>query len=363
MTEELRKFLFSVFVLLMAFSVVVAPFLVVKTVDAQEDSWITLESMPTARSGHKIAVVDGKIYVMGGSFGRGPLGNNEVYTPITKTWVTKNPILTPRSSFGIAVVGDWIYVIGGGVTGWVNSSINEAYNCQTDSWETKTQMPTSRAFNVAHEVDGKIYVMAGCTFPHPSFPNLCNKTEIYDPLTDSWTTGAPMPNYEGLGMPEDMASSVSENKIYIIYEDTLYIYNVETNSWSFGPEIPTRVRGKAACFTKGVFAPKRLHVIGLDLHYVYNPETDNWTTATPMPNSRYFTQIGVVDDVLYAIGGGIGDPLGSPGVGYESTNANEKYAPAGYIPEFPSWAILPLIFVATLVGVIVRNKIGERCLE
>jgi hypothetical protein len=33
------------------------------------------------------------------------------------------------------------------------------------------------------------------------------------------------------------------------------------------------------------------------------------------------------------------------------------------IPEFPSWTIIPLLIVATLVGVIVRNKIGERCLE
>ena len=30
------------------------------------------------------------------------------------------------------------------------------------------------------------------------------------------------------------------------------------------------------------------------------------------------------------------------------------------IPEFPSWAILPLLIVVTLVGVLIRNKIKKR---
>jgi len=33
------------------------------------------------------------------------------------------------------------------------------------------------------------------------------------------------------------------------------------------------------------------------------------------------------------------------------------------IPEFPSWIILPLFFVATLVGVTIRNKLGKKGLE
>jgi hypothetical protein len=342
MKKGTNKFLVSTLVLLLAISVVAAPFLLIEKVYAEEDgSWTTLEPMPVARSEHRIAVVDDEIYVMGGA-------RVDVYNPVTDTWVTKNGIPTPRTSFGMAVVGNWIYVIGGTVvTGNPTTRVNEAYNYLTDAWETKTQMPTDRTFIVAHAVDGKIYVMAGCTWPHPSFPTLCNKTEIYDPSTDSWTTGAPMPNYTGLGMPEHMASAVLNNKIYIIFEETLYIYNVDTDSWSFGADLPTRLRGAAACFTTGLFAPKRLHVTGLDLHYVYDPETDSWSSATPVPNSRYFTQLGVVADILYAIGGAIGDPLGSPPTMYESVNINEKYTPVGYIPEFPSWIILPLFFVST----------------
>ena len=35
----------------------------------------------------------------------------------------------------------------------------------------------------------------------------------------------------------------------------------------------------------------------------------------------------------------------------------------GIIPEFPSWFILPLLIVVTLVGVIIRKKIRKRCLD
>jgi hypothetical protein len=61
-----------------------------------------------------------------------------------------------------------------------------------------------------------------------------------------------------------------------------------------------------------------------------------------------------VNDLLYVIGG-----YGSS----KYRTENEKYTPSGYIPEFPSWTILPLLIVVTLVGVIVRNKIKKRKTE
>jgi len=352
------KKVMPIIMLLLVLSLSLSAFFI-SIANAVEDSWTTLAEMPTARSGLGVAVVDEKIYALGGGYGLGPLGNNEMYDPATDTWTTKNPILTPRSQFGVAVVENKIYLIGGGVSGMPTTSLNEVYDPSTDTWETKTQMPTSRTYIVANEVDGKIYVMAGCTFPHPSFPTLCNRTEIYDPSTDSWTTGASMPDFEGLGMPEHIAFSVLDNKIYVVFEETLYIYNADTDSWSYGADLPTRLRGTAACFTTGLFAPKRLHVLGLDLHYVYNPETDNWTSATPIPNSRYHVQLGVVDDILYAIGGGIGDPIGIPSASFESQNINEKYIPVGYIPEFPSWIILPLLITATLLIIICKQKLPK----
>jgi len=71
---------------------------------------------------------------------------------------------------------------------------------------------------------------------------------------------------------------------------------------------------------------------------------------------------------------GIGDsPYTIVGVKWDTDVGGDVSFIAGYdnyplmkpymIPEFPSWTILPLLIVATLVGVIIRNKIRKNGLE
>jgi len=66
----------------------------VKSVSAvAEDSWVVLAPMPTARSMLGVAVVDGKIYAIGGTSGtQNILGTNEVYDPATNKWSSKTPM-------------------------------------------------------------------------------------------------------------------------------------------------------------------------------------------------------------------------------------------------------------------------------
>ena len=162
-------------------------------VSAVEDFWETMEPMPTARSGLGVAVVDGKIYAIGGYNGS-RLDINEMYDPETDTWVTKTPMLTARSSFGIAVVQNRIYVIGG-VTGPSDSEssgktgVTEVYNPETDTWETKTSMPTPRSNLCASVSNNKVYLIGGSAYTNQSVPfsNSVSVNEVYDPKTDTWT--------------------------------------------------------------------------------------------------------------------------------------------------------------------------------
>ena len=329
-------------------------------VSAVEDSWTSLEPMPTARSGHGVAVVDGRIYAIAGTDDL-RLNCTEEYNNETDTWTIKSAIPTERSELATAVYQNKIYVIGGWGTSGVTGT-NEVYDTVSDTWETKTSMPTARTDLVANQLTGKIYVMAGKNFTSYSWPVLCNQTEIYDPLTDSWTTGAAMPDFNGTGpeiasKSENVASAVIDSKIYVIVEQTLHIYDTQTNLWSYGTDLPTYIKGIAACATTGTFAPKRLHVVGSDAHYAYDPDTKEWTSAkTPIPNSRYWVELAVIDDVLYAIGGG--NDGGE--YGYESVNINEQYTPVGYIPEFPSWIILPLLLIAGLVLLSYRKRMNKK---
>ena len=294
-------------IILMLFLSFSATSFLVFPANATEDSWTTMEPMPTARNGFGVAVVDGKIYAIGGiTTGTEVVDNNEVYDSLTDTWETKKSVPSIVESFGIAVCNNRIHVIGGG-----------------------------SGFSVA---------------PHEVFH------VVYDPATDTWTTGTPIPT-----PAYTYASAVLDNKIYVIGRYT-QIYDTETDTWSYGATLPTNVSSAAAGATTGVFAPKRIYVFGgitgygpvepnyINLTQVYDPETDTWTAATAMRDSRASVAVAVIDDELFVIGG---SSL------YTYFAVNEKYTPIGYIPEFPSWVILPLLFVATLMVIICKKRLPK----
>jgi len=336
----------------------------ISIVMAAEDSWETMADMPTARSKLGVAVVDGKIYAIGGYLDQisfsGHLGTNEMYDPATNTWATKESMPTARDRFGIAVVQNKIYVIGGetddGYTG-----ANEVYDPLTDTWETRTSMPTVRADLSANVVDEKIYLISGTeTYGYGAWPRGINVTEVYDPATDSWTTKTSIPTAVC-----GYASAVVDNRIYVIgcigwaepSSDINQIYNPETDTWALGSSMPTWFTERAAAAaTTGMFAPKRIHILWDDEHHVYDPENDSWSTATSMPTPRLSLGVAVVDDILYAIGGGFYAELG-----FTESNKNEKYTPSGYIPEFPSWTPLLILLIGVLVvTVIYKQKLHKQ---
>jgi N-acetylneuraminic acid mutarotase len=335
---------------------------IVPCVLGAEDSWMTLEPMPTARSGFGVAVVDGKIHAIGGTNGS-LLGTNEMYDPATDTWTTKQPMPTARTGLALAVYQNKIYAIGGiiGESDPVSSGytgVTEVYDPLTDTWETKEPMPTARGDLCANVVDEKIYLIEGRkhgeVFPFYQNPAV---NEVYCPSNDSWSTKTSIPTSTFV-----YASAVVDNKIYVMGGFSRghlnQIYNPETDTWSYGKEVPTAVISAAAGATTGELAPKRIYVFSgmgnqtnnaTNLTQVYDPENDVWTTGTPIPTPRWSLGVAVVNDELYAIGGYDGETY---------LAANEKYTPAGYIPEFPLWTSLLITLVAAVtVTVVYRRKL------
>ena len=136
-----------------------------KAVQTNEvDTWITgLSSMPTSRAYLTSAVVNGKIYCIGGSkFSGSALDKVEVYDPEKDSWETKASMPTPRYGLTSAVIDGKIYCIGGGINGYPYTlNTVEVYDPETDSWETKTSMPTVRGYLTSSAVNGKIYCIGG----------------------------------------------------------------------------------------------------------------------------------------------------------------------------------------------------------
>ncbi len=345
--------------------VITASFFIIHPVTALSDSWITKAPMPEAIVGHGVAVVDGKIYVIGGSnYDVWVVNSTFQYDPVADTWRTKSSMPTSRSNFGIAVYEGKIYCIGGdvGTDRPVPTDITEIYDPITDTWETRAPMPTARYDLAANVVEGKIYLIGGFDYIGPYCLNI---TEVYDPATDTWTAKASMPT----GVMS-YASAVLDNKIFVlagrVYTDTsgydcnlTQIYDPILDSWIYGPDLPEPVTYATSAVTSGIMAPKRIYVLGgrqvldaVNFTQIYDPTSDTWITGTPMPTTRCRFGAAVIDDKIYAIGGLTG--------WFESlTTANEQYTPKDYQKpgEFPFWAILSILFIIfILVFVVIRRK-------
>ncbi len=321
-------------------------------VDAAENSWTTKESMSTARGGLGVAVVNSKIYAIGGSNEDTQLGVTEEYNPVTDTWTTKKSMPTPRSGFAIVVYQSKIYCIGGttgdsenyvsGLTG-----VNEVYDPATDTWETKKSMPTPRADLCANVVNGSIYCMGGKEYwSFDSYYSEVNITEVYDPIEDSWTTKSSMP-FPVFGY----SSAVLDGKIYVIGGsrhltlgpdlDTTasnQVYDPVNDTWSTQTNLPLEESYGAAAATSGVIAPKRIYFVGgstettyNQVPYAYNSKLDEWSAGASIPTPRIYLGLAVVNDVLYAIGGFDGENW---------LNVTEQYTPLGYGTVPPNLQVL-----------------------
>jgi hypothetical protein len=307
------------------------------SVDAAQDTWAVKAPMHQARAGLGVAVVNGKIYAIGGFVENGVVtGTNEEYDTATDTWTYKKPMPTSRSYFATAVYQNKIYCISEGV--------NEVYDTATDTWETKTPMPTARTGLQANVVNGKIYLIGGYVPAYYTTYNFSSSfltlNEVYDPANDSWTTKAPMPT-----AASNYASAVVDNKIYVIggllkSEDyTLnQIYDPATDKWNLGAPSPSITAYGAAGATTGVNAPKRIYLLGQDFTFpeppyinrVYDPTTDTWTIGVPVPTERRGFGVVVLNDILYVIGGFTEtfDMFWNSNITLYATN--EQYTPFGY---------------------------------
>jgi N-acetylneuraminic acid mutarotase len=295
------------------------------------EKWTTKAPMPTARDGLACGVVNNKIYVIGGMSRVGStdiiFAVNEEYDPAANTWATKTSMPTARASLGVAVVNNKIYAIGGnyepsGQSGpWASRSTNEEYDPVSNTWTTKTPMPTSKGSFAIAVVNNKIYCIGG--YDYNGGGNVATNYE-YNPATDSWATKAPLPvaGYSfGVG--------VVNNKIYCIggYSTSSGLlslnaeYDPATNSWANKAAPPT-VRGAA-----GVTLNNKIYWIGSssDVYVAiteeYNPATNSWATKLPMPTARFDQALGAVNGKIYAIGGSIGSYGSGP------YTVNEEYQP------------------------------------
>ena len=281
--------------------------------DAQGGIWVTKTPMPVPRSSVMAASIEGKLYVAGGIntpvSGFTPLDLLELYDPVTDTWITKAPMHDARDAAGSAVIGNKLYVAGGQSAAGDTATL-EVYDPLTDTWTTKASMPTARRWPSVEAIGGQLYVVGG-TQDIPGPVSVFATLEVYDPVTDTWTTKASLP-----APRHSMASAVIDGKLYLaggfnVADEsvaTLLVYDPDTNTWAEKSPMPT-ARG----FPAGAVLDGEFYVItgiasfnspALQTVEVYDPTRDEWRDEAPIPTGRdRLGEVGVIDRKIYVAGG------------------------------------------------------------
>ena len=227
----------------------------VEAYDTKNNSWQRLADMPTPRLYAEAAVVDGKIYVVGGysviDRHMKILKVVEVYDPQTDTWVRKQDMSIPRRQFGIGVVAGKIYAIGGenffDFEKPQRLDQMEVYDPVSDTWAKRADLPTRRDEVKVAVVRDTIYVIGGFGWPPFGLGAVLATIEAYQPKTNRWREKSDMPNSK-----TDFSTVVVDDKIYLIggysialerfdgYLKTVEVYDPETERWDESLPMPTK---------------------------------------------------------------------------------------------------------------------------
>lgn len=298
-------------------------------------TWHKVASAPTARTEVTAAVLQDKIYVMGG-FAPLRFGNLlklsvsdavEAYDPARDRWQTAAPLPRPVHHAAAVVVNGRLFVFGGFAAGltsvWKPVNTVFEYLPQENRWLQRRPMPTARGALAAADLQGKIFVIGG----YDGQKSLA-VVEVYDPLTDSWQ---PAPS---LSVPRDhLAAAALDGKVYAIggrvdlnYRRNLAVveaYDPFAPRWKEVKPLPTARSGMAAATLKGMIV-----VLGGESetgtfkeNEAYWPKAGIWVGLPPLPTARHGLAAAAVGERLYALCGGT-----RPGGSYSAIN--EVFIPA-----------------------------------
>jgi N-acetylneuraminic acid mutarotase len=182
----------------------------VQIYDPLTNSWSLGTDMPWAGSSSSSALINGEVYVCGGIVGSNTVTDCGKYDPVTDTWTPIASMIDGRNHAASATDGVNFYIFGGRGPGSGDGNVVangfadvQIYDPLADIWESSNDpgstlepLPQARGgTGKAVFFNGEFYVLGGETLngagATPS--NTYDRMDIYDPLSNTWRLGPPMP--------------------------------------------------------------------------------------------------------------------------------------------------------------------------
>jgi hypothetical protein len=243
--------------------------------DPATNAWSIANPMPTARMGLTLTAHNGRLYAIGGTtagYSTDAVGTVEIYDPLTNLWTSGNPMFVARAfaaaSLTSTPVGNLIIVAGGeAADGGILADV-AAYNLDTQAWIGRTPMPTARKGLAMAVANGRLYAVGGYG---GLLSQWVGSVEEYNPLLDTWAPRAAMPTARThltlAAIHGQLLAAGGENLNRSL--DVLESYDPVANTWS----------GKTAsqtAFTRATagVVDDRLWVVGNGLSLRYDPSNE-----------------------------------------------------------------------------------------
>ena len=192
--------------------------------------WWPRALMSGPRSWACSAVIDNELWVCGGFDGRQYLATVEVYSPAANTWRSLPAMNERRDAAVCGVVGGSLVVAGGCDDHYSRLASAEAYSPAVCRWNPIAPLPHEAWQATACVLNGRLFVAGGVE---------SDWLQMWD--TKKWTLKAPMPAVRCAA-----ASAVHEGKMMVIggyatgegISASVILYDPQTDTWADGPPLP-----------------------------------------------------------------------------------------------------------------------------
>lgn len=263
--------------------------------------WRSLPDAPTARLMMAWAVLNNKIWIMGGLHNGTPLQTVESFDPKTGAWETGPPLPIPLHHAAAATFRGEVVVLGGATDNLANGS-NRVFALRGGNWVELPNLSHPRAAPAAAVVGDKLVAVGG-----QNAKQLVPQTEVFD--GSSWKDAADMPT------PREHLAAVSDGTyVYTVggrflssdkNSSALERFDPQSGQWTKLVGMPTPRGSFGATYIDG-----RILAVGgeeptrvLNVIEMYDISEGKWSTLTPMPTPRHAEVVATVGNTVYVIGG------------------------------------------------------------